>query len=270
MFWIFAGCYWPDTQSHKSLDRKRPWGRIRRNQTLAKPVKRHNRASRYTGGPRPRPAALLEGSARLTQARSYMARNWRAVVLRGAGNDPTPVNPVDDLLARSKGRWLVLHTRSRQEKAVARDLHAIGAGCYLPERDTVRYYGRRKAKVILPLFPGYVFLFGQRDQAYLADRLGRLVSIIEVPDQEELTDELRNLAAALRAGGDLEPCNPFAMGEWVEVGSGPFKGVRGRVEGYGSARRLILGVGLLGLGAALEIDGALLQRVDAPVAVATI
>lgn len=186
--------------------------------------------------------------------------------MRGPQSDPTPVNPVDDLLSRSStGRWLVLHTRSRQEKAVALDLKAIGAPCYLPEQASVRYYGRRKAKVNLPLFPGYVFLHGQRDQAYLADRLGRLVSIIEVPGQEELTTELRNVATALAAGGELEPCNPFALGDRVEVGSGPFKGVRGQVEGFGPAKRLILGVGLLGLGAALEIDGALLLRVDEPV-----
>ncbi|MEM1355040.1 MAG: transcription termination/antitermination NusG family protein [Planctomycetota bacterium] len=188
------------------------------------------------------------------------------MVLRGSGTDPKSAQPVDDLLARSDGRWLVLHTRSRQEKAVVKDLHAVRAACYLPEYTAVRYYGRRKVRVTQPLFPGYVFLYGYRDQAFLADRLSRLVGIIDVPDQDLLTQELKCIASALEAGGSLEPCNPFTSGDWVEVGSGPFKGIRGQVEGHRQGSRLILGVGFLGLGAALEIDAALVRRIDQPVA----
>lgn len=174
------------------------------------------------------------------------------------------INPIDAMQSACAGRWIVLHTRSRQEKAVARDLTAIGAACYLPLTSSVRYYGKRKARVELPLFPGYVFLYGQRDQAYLADRLGRLVGLIDVPDQDAIAGDLRQIAAALRADGELKACPTIPLGTWVEVASGPFKGIRGRVEEYGKRRRLILGVGLLGLGASLEIDESLLEAVEEP------
>ena len=64
------------------------------------------------------------------------------------------------------GDWHVLHTKSRQEKVVAAELGAMGIAYYLPLVRQVRYYGRRKAKVAMPLFPGYLFLRGSLEQVY--------------------------------------------------------------------------------------------------------
>lgn len=175
----------------------------------------------------------------------------------------TPINPVDTLLREGAGgTWLVLHTRSRQEKAVERGLLAQGAACYLPLKPSVQYVGRRKSQVQVPLFPGYVFLYGHREQAYRADRLGRLVQVIQAADSEQLTEELRMIATAQAAGAALSPIDRLPIGSWVQVVAGPFEGVQGRVEGVGQRQRLILGVGLLGIGAALEIDAGLLAPVD--------
>lgn len=179
----------------------------------------------------------------------------------------TLINPVDALIRKGAGRaWLVLHTRSRQEKAVERGLLAQGAACYLPVKTGIQYVGRRKIQTQVPLFPGYVFLYGHREQAYRADRLRRLVQVIQAPDSEQLTEDLRMIAVAQAAGAALAPIDRLPIGSWAQIMAGPFVGVRGRVEGVGHRQRLILGVGLLGIGAALEIDAGLLAPVDAALA----
>ncbi len=138
----------------------------------------------------------------------------------------------------------------------------MGIDHYLPLMQSVRYYGRRKARVELPLFPGYVFLRGTLDEAYAADRTKRLAQLIRIADQRRFETELDNIRLALNQGAVLAPHPCLKTGDWVEVRSGPFKGLRGVVEDKLRANRLVLQVAALGQGASLEIDSALLEPVE--------
>jgi len=164
--------------------------------------------------------------------------------------------------ANPDGQWHVLHTKSRQEKAVADDLAALKVDFFLPTLRQTRYYGNRKALVDLPMFPGYVFLWGTLEQAYLADRTKRIAQIIKVVDQEKLDWELTNLHLALSKSAVLEPYPHLVKGVRVEVRSGPFRGLQGIIEDKINPHRLILQVGLLGRGVSLEIDASLLDVVE--------
>ena len=159
------------------------------------------------------------------------------------------------------GKWHVLHTKSRQEKVVAADLAAMGIAFYLPLVRQVRYYGRRKARVSMPLFPGYVFLRGTLEQVYAADRTKRIANIIPVNAQDQLDWELKNLHLALARDAELTPFPFLKKGVRVEVRSGPFRGLQGVIEGRAADNRLILQVDMLGRAVGLEIDGALLDPI---------
>ncbi len=148
------------------------------------------------------------------------------------------------------------------EKLVAADLAAMGIGCFLPLMKQVRYYGNRKARVDAPLFPSYVFMRGSIEQAYLADRTKRIASVIRVAAQDELDWELRNLYLALSRQAPLVPYPYLKKGVRVEVRSGPFRGLQGVVEDRSRSDRIILKVDILGRAVSLEIDGALLERVE--------
>jgi transcriptional antiterminator RfaH len=165
----------------------------------------------------------------------------------------------DDLASAAAGmRWHVLHTRSRQEKALAQDMDARGIRHYLPLVPQVHYYGRRKIATRLPLFSGYVFLLGTPEQAYLADRTGRVARIMPVSDQNQLSRELRNIDLALRTRQTIELYPNLYAGQRVEVRAGPLKGVQGLIERVGGQSRLLLQVTMLGKSVSLEIDGSLL------------
>ncbi len=160
------------------------------------------------------------------------------------------------------GLWTVLHTKSRQEKALSDELKNAGICSYLPLVEQIRYYGRRKLKVSLPLFSGYVFLKGTMDHAYIADRTRRVAQIIPVRDQEQLEWELSNIWLALSREGSLDPYPYLCAGVRAEVKSGPFRGLQGVVEKrIDKTDRLILQIGMLGRAMSLEIDGALLDPI---------
>lgn len=158
--------------------------------------------------------------------------------------------------------WRVLHTRPRQEKALAQQLAQMHIWHLLPLARVVRFYGSRRAVVHEPLFPGYVFMRGERDQAFQADRTGRVVSIIDVGDAEQLERELEQIQAVLQGGGTLTRCPPLEAGTEVEITSGPFRGVKGVVGHARPGDRLVLHVHMIGSAAELEVDRSLLRRID--------
>jgi transcription antitermination factor NusG len=175
---------------------------------------------------------------------------------------PTPSPNLRDLLPRrAGGKWFILHTRSRNEKALAADLERMEIPAFLPLVTQERYYGDRRVIVSVPLFPGYMFLHGSIDDAYAGDRTRRVAQIIQVKDQQRLDWELTNLALALDRQAPLDPYPFLKNGTRVEVKSGPFRGLQGLIEGR-NGDRLILEVEMLGQAVTLELHGALLDKID--------
>lgn len=163
---------------------------------------------------------------------------------------------------KALGDWLVLRTRARQEKALAKDLSARGVGHFLPLVTRTKFYGDRKATSVVPLFPGYVFLRGTLDAAYEADRSGRVAQIINVRDQSKLDRELHGIHRALEANASFDPFPFLQSGLRVEVRAGPFRGLQGIIEDRSKRDRLILQVETLGQAVSIEIDGSLLDVID--------
>jgi len=158
--------------------------------------------------------------------------------------------------------------RSKQvgaSQAAARSLcrdGPVACAAYLPLNREVRFHGKRKTTVELPIFSGYVFLRGSLDEAYTADRTKRVVNIIRVADQEQLGWELTNLRLALSKNSNVQPYPFLQSGVRVEVRSGPMRGVQGIVENRIGVNRLVLQVKMLGRAVSVEIDPGLLEIVN--------
>lgn len=172
--------------------------------------------------------------------------------------------PIMDDLTRSRydqncGLWHVLHVKSRQEKALADDLAVRGISYFLPLVRHHRVYGRRKVVIEVPLFPGYLFLRGDLEEAYDADRTGRVARIIPVADQGRLAKELAGVQIAVAHDGRLDPYPYLKEGLPVRVRYGPLEGLEGLIESRYKRDRLIIQVDVLGQGVSMEIDGACLE-----------
>jgi len=160
------------------------------------------------------------------------------------------------------GEWMVLWTKPRQEKAVGGLLEARGTVFYLPLIERVRFLRNRKFVSMVPLFPGYVFMTGELEDAYAAVSSKRVCQILQVPDQDGFVEEIEQIRQALSEGGSLD-LYPFAVvGRRCRVVRGPFMGIEGVITERLGPARLVLHVAILGQGAALEIDTDLLEPVD--------
>lgn len=160
------------------------------------------------------------------------------------------------------GRWHLLRTKSRQEKALSQSLQCKGVMHYLPLVKQKRTRGKQKITIESPLFPGYLFLRGSIDDCYEADRTSRVVQILAVNDQEKLNWELRNLDLAITSEAQLDPYPYLVKGIRVVVRSGPLQGMEGIIESRTKNDRLILQVDVLGQATSLEIDAALLEPLE--------
>lgn len=158
--------------------------------------------------------------------------------------------------------WHVLRTRSRQEKCVAAALESRKIEYFLPMTQQVRYYGRRKIRRAMPLFPGYVFLHGCIEDAWVAERTRRVVQTLRVTDQQRLAHELDQIRLALEVEAPLGPAQYLKKGMRVVVRAGPFAGLEGLIEHVAPKNRLTLQIDALAVGASLEIDGDLLEPLD--------
>jgi len=150
--------------------------------------------------------------------------------------------------------WSVAHTRSRQEKALARHLLPRGVPFYLPQQEKrVRRRGRNLVSY-LPLFPGYVFLKGSAADLQLAIESRLVVNLLDVPDQALLHRELSDLRALQVSGARLVPLESFRPGDAVRVAEGPFQGYSGVVIRGQGMMRLVVSITMLRKNVAVEFD----------------
>jgi transcriptional antiterminator RfaH len=148
--------------------------------------------------------------------------------------------------------WQVAYVRSRQEKNLVRLLRGR-MPFYLPQWEQVRRRGGRSFSSWLPLFSGYVFLRGSRNDRRLALSSNLVVSFIEVPDQQRLHDELGQLHRLQSEGGILEPWPQLVVGDEVVIRQGPFDGYRGVIVRERGRTRLIVSVSTLARSIAVEL-----------------
>jgi transcription antitermination factor NusG len=177
-------------------------------------------------------------------------------------DNPPILPPATPSLQAITGHWWIAHTKARFEKAFAFDLLRRGTGYFLPLIQRVKISGGKKRRVMLPLFPSYVFFCGGEEDRYAALATNRICRVIDPIDQAGLLSELGALETALASKAVLDPYPFAAVGRRCRVRSGPFEGIEGVVIERDGPTRLVLQVKMLGQGAAMEIDADLLEPVE--------
>ena len=160
------------------------------------------------------------------------------------------------------GQWWVVHTKSRNEKALAHDLIRRNISYFLPMTWNVRRKSRRTIRSLLPLFSGYLFFCGRENDRLELLRTDRVANLIEVKDQQKLLKELQQIEQALRAGVPVTPHKYIKEGQKCRVIAGPLMGLEGVVARTRGAMRLVLQVDMLGQAASVEIDVDMIEIVD--------
>jgi transcriptional antiterminator RfaH len=150
--------------------------------------------------------------------------------------------------------WWVLHTKPRQEKSLARELHAAGTAFYLPLIARRTQMRDRVVTSHVPLFDGYVFLHADNEARITALATSRVVHSLPVADQDALWRDLGQVHRLIRTGAPITPEDRLAPGMSVEIRHGPLAGLRGKILESASRRRFVVQVDFIQRGASVLLD----------------
>lgn len=177
--------------------------------------------------------------------------------------DLFPADLLDAESGGSPGRWWALYTLPRREKELMRRLRGVGVAHYAPlvPRRTRSPNGRMRQSFV-PLFPSYVFLWGDEPQRYEALKTNCVSRCLEVEDEGRLLGDLRQIRLLIGCGAPLTPESQIAPGMRVRVRTGFLTGLEGTVIKRRGQQRLLVAVQFLQQGASVQLDDCQVERID--------
>jgi transcription antitermination factor NusG len=158
--------------------------------------------------------------------------------------------------------WWAVHTKARQEKALARQLLQQQIPFYLPlipKEHLIRGY---KVCSHIPLFSGYVFVYADFEERYVSLTTNRVSRTLAVADARQLCRELRQIQHLITSNAPLTVERRLTPGRLVRIRSGSLEGLEGVVISRRAQARLLVTVSMLQQGVSVEIDDFLLEPID--------
>ena len=153
--------------------------------------------------------------------------------------NPPVVWPSNRNIRQFEGIWWVVHTKSRNEKALAWQMQKKGISYFLPLTEKVNKKSRRVFRSMLPLFSGYLFFCGDENNRLEVLKTNHIANLIKVDDQQFFVSELEPIEKALTSGFVLEPYDYIEQGQCCRVIAGPLIGTEGIVTETKNGPRLV-------------------------------
>ncbi len=154
-------------------------------------------------------------------------------------------------------KWYAVHTRSRHEKQVDLFLSERGVETFLPLVHTLSRRRDRKKYVDIPLFPGYLFVFTEKERLLFDVKYTSGVARIIGTDLDAPTPipdkQILDIKSIMETDVQLDPFPYLKKGRMVRVKSGPLKGLEGILVERKGHYKLVIQIDLLQKGAAAEV-----------------
>jgi len=160
--------------------------------------------------------------------------------------------------------WFAIYTRPKFEKKIDSELKKKGISSYLPLHTVCKVWSDRIKKIQEPLFPSYVFVYGNSVERYRALQTTGAVRMVSFNGQPVRipSEQIDGIKKVLEHGYNPEPFQYFAVGDEVEVLYGPLKGLRGLfVEDRGKGR-LAISIHGIQQSFAIEVERNKVKRIS--------
>ena len=128
-------------------------------------------------------------------------------------------------------KWLVLHTKPRQELKIAQRINELGVKAYCPSYKELKQYSDRKKKVEMPLLPSYVLVYvSEKDRPIVFNISGVLRYVFWLGKPAEVrTEEVESLKENMRGVYNKVSISSLKKGDNHTISSGPLKGFKGKI-----------------------------------------
>jgi len=162
-------------------------------------------------------------------------------------------------------KWYALHTRSRFEQKVYDALKGKAISSFLPRVQVMSRRKDRHKKILVPMIPGYVFVFSDlkpEEHLNILKTAGvvRIVGFVgrPVPANEEEISSLMILDGTDRT---VQNQKYIKQGDRVMIMEGPLKGLVGFYLRHKSqSDKVVVSVELLQRSVSVEIEGWALEK----------
>jgi transcription antitermination factor NusG len=163
--------------------------------------------------------------------------------------------------------WHVCYLKSKSEKIVKKKLEELHFEVFLPLTLHLKIYKTSKKKVLMPLFPGYIFINispGYRHHVTALPEVYRFIKFGEVfAKVSEI--EIKNLQLLVNNIKDhSEICSEITLqvGCSVMVTDGPFQGMKGKMICRNGKRRVVVEIDAIKQSISIEIETRYLKTID--------
>ena len=160
-------------------------------------------------------------------------------------------------------RWWCCQSKPNQEKSAARAFVSARIPHFLPLTlsEQPRPSSGQVKRSLVPLFTGYLFLWGDERDCYEAKRTLKLTHLIDVPNQPEIDRELRQVAKLIESESPLVALSAIPVGKQVRVVAGPLKGCTGVVERRKSGRVFIATIRFISTSVEVDLEDWQVERI---------
>ena len=163
-------------------------------------------------------------------------------------------------------KWYALHTRSHFEQKVYDGLCRKSIEAFLPRLEVISRRRDRRKMILIPMLPGYVFVFSDLDpQKHLEIlKTAGVVRMVgfkgkPIPAREEEISSLMILDGTNRT---VQSRDYVKKGDRVIIMEGPLKGLVGfYMRHKGQSDKVVVSVELLQRSLAVEIEDWALEKV---------
>jgi transcription antitermination factor NusG len=163
----------------------------------------------------------------------------------------------------SDRRWYAVFTLPQNEKSVTRHLDVREVESFLPTYETERLWkNRQRVKVVLPLFPTYLFVrINSRERSKVLQSPGVLRIVGNCKEPLSLPDSTIEFLRSGLCQKRVEPYHEFAVGQKARIKTGIMQGVQGVLIRKSNSLRFVLSIELIQQHAAVEVSADDLELV---------
>ncbi|WOH38994.1 transcription/translation regulatory transformer protein RfaH [Thalassotalea fonticola] len=165
--------------------------------------------------------------------------------------------------------WYVLTSKPREEQRAFDNLASQGLEVFLPTVSKVKKRQGIKSVSQDPLFPNYLFIYLNKDEAnFNAIRSTRGVGsfvrfgVNHATMQDNLIEKIKQDLQGEGSNKSLEQLLNYSKGEQVAITAGPFKGLQAIYQAKDGLERSILLINMLGQQNEVLIENQSIDKLD--------
>ena len=163
-------------------------------------------------------------------------------------------------------KWYAIHSRSRHEDVVLNGLKKKLIEAFLPKMQVMSRRTDRRKTIMVPIFPGYVFVRSDLNLYQYWDILKThgVVRILGIQGKPVPVKDQEIASLMTLDGTDRTVRNQAYMkkGDRVMIMEGPLKGLTGFYLKHKDKVKVVISIELLQRSLAVEVDDLILDKVD--------